>query len=86
MTGDAFASLPALPELERRDVFAAAARRLDTVPGCIEKDFWVCPVRDTLFNRLPSGEPKLHFNCRSLATLARVRGVEEIVLADSSGT
>jgi hypothetical protein len=43
-------------------VFVAAARRLDTVPGYIEKDFWVCRVLDALFNRLPGGHPKLLFN------------------------
>ena len=53
MTADAFASFLALPEQERRDVFAAAARRLDTVPGYVEKDFWVCLVLEALFNRLP---------------------------------
>ena len=62
ITADTFASFPALPELERRDVFAAAARRLDTVPGYIEEDLPVCLVLDALFNRLPSGHPKLHFN------------------------
>ena len=61
MTANAFASFLALPGQERRDVFAAAARRLDTLPGYIEKDFWVCLVLDALFNRLPSGHPKLLF-------------------------
>ncbi len=58
MTADAFASSPALPGQEHRDVFAAAARRRDTVPGYIKKDFWVCLVLDTLFNRLPSEAPE----------------------------
>ena len=57
MTADAFASFLALPEQDRRDAFAAAARRLDTVPGYVEKDFWVCLVLDPLFNRLPAGTP-----------------------------
>ena len=61
MTADAFASLLALSEQDRRDAFAAAARRLDTVPGYVEKDFWVCLVLDLLFNRLPAGHPKLLF-------------------------
>lgn len=61
MTADAFASFLALPERDRRDAFAAAARRLDTVPGYVEKDFWVCLVLDALFNRLPASHPKLLF-------------------------
>ncbi|MCY4396397.1 MAG: nucleotidyl transferase AbiEii/AbiGii toxin family protein [Rhodospirillaceae bacterium] len=61
MTEDAFAFFLALPEQDRRDTFAAAARRLDTVPGYAEKDFWVCLVLDVLFNRLPGGHPKLLF-------------------------
>ena len=61
MTEDAFASFLALPDRDRRDVFAAAANRLDTVPGYVEKDFWVCLVLDALFNRLPAGHPKLLF-------------------------
>ncbi|MYJ70219.1 MAG: nucleotidyl transferase AbiEii/AbiGii toxin family protein, partial [Rhodospirillaceae bacterium] len=46
MTEDAFASFLALSDQDRRDVFAAAANRLDTVPGYVEKDFWVCLVLD----------------------------------------
>ena len=61
MTEDSFASFLALPGQDRRDVFAAAALRLDTVPGYVEKDFWVCLVLDALFNRLPAGHPKLLF-------------------------
>ena len=61
MTEDAFASFLALPDRDRRDVFAAAANRLDTVPVYVEKDFWVCLVLDALFNRLPAGHPKLLF-------------------------
>ncbi|MXW31474.1 MAG: nucleotidyl transferase AbiEii/AbiGii toxin family protein [Chloroflexi bacterium] len=60
MTGTLDAVL-ALPEQEQRDVFEAAARRLDTLPRYIEKDFWVCLVLDTLFNRMPDGHPRLLF-------------------------
>ena len=60
MTGG-FDSLPALPERDRRDVFEAAASRLDTLPGYVEKDFWVCLVLDTLFNRRSEGHPRLLF-------------------------
>ena len=51
----------ALPEREKRDVFEAAASRLDTLPSYIEKDLWVCLVLDTLFNRLPDSHPRLLF-------------------------
>ena len=61
MTGG-FESLLALPEQDRRDVFEAEASRLDTVPGHVEKDFWVWLVLDALFNwrsgRLGSGSTK----------------------------
>ena len=50
-----------LPEQDRRDVFEAAASRLDTLPGYVEKDFWVCLVLDALYNRLPDGHPRLIF-------------------------
>lgn len=45
----------------RRDVFAAAAERLDTRPSYVEKDFWVCLALDILYNRLPSDHPRLLF-------------------------
>ena len=35
----------------------AMAGRLDTVPGYVEKDLWVCIVLDVLYNRLPAGHP-----------------------------
>lgn len=55
---DSFLSLPAR---DRRDVFEAAANRLDTLPAYVEKDFWVCIVLDILYNRLPDGHPRLLF-------------------------
>ena len=54
-------SFLSLPEQDRRDVFEAAASRLDTLPGYVEKDFWVYLVLDTLYNRLPDGHPNLLF-------------------------
>lgn len=60
MTGG-FESFLSLPELDRRDVIEAAAGRLDTLPGYVEKDFWVCLVLDALFNRRPEGHPRLIF-------------------------
>ena len=56
-----FDSLLALPEQDGRDVFASAARRHDTAPGYVEKDFWACLVLQILFNGLPAGHPKLLF-------------------------
>ncbi len=56
-----FESFLVLPEQDRRDVFEAAAARLDTLPGYVEKDFWVCLVLDALFDRRPEGHPRLLF-------------------------
>ncbi len=39
----------------------AVADRLDTLPGYVEKDFWVCLVLDKLFNKLPARHPRLLF-------------------------
>ncbi len=60
MTED-FGRFLALPDQDRRDVFEAAASRLDTLPSYVEKDFWVCMVLDALYNRLPEGHPQLLF-------------------------
>ena len=60
MTGG-FESFLALPAQDRRDVFQAAAARLDTLPGYVEKDFWVCLVLDALFNRRSEGHPRMLF-------------------------
>ena len=60
MSGD-YKSFLSLPEQDRRDVFEAAASRLDTLPGYVEKDFWVCLVLDALYNWLPKGHPRLLF-------------------------
>ena len=60
-TLDSFKSFLALPEVDRRDVFEAAAKRLDTLPSYVEKDFWVCLVLEALYNQLPDGHPRLLF-------------------------
>ena len=39
----------------------ATASRLDTLPGYVEKDLWVCIVLDVLYNQLPAGHPNLLF-------------------------
>ncbi len=60
-TLESFASLLALPDQGKRDVFEAAASRLDTLPNYVEKDLWVCLVLEALYNRLPDGYPRLLF-------------------------
>ena len=61
MTAKGLAAFLDLPEQDRRDVFAATARRLDTVPEFVEKDFWVCLVLDVLFNSMPGNRPRILF-------------------------
>ena len=56
MTGS-FRGFLQLPQRDRRDVFGAAASRLDTLPSHVEKDFWVCLVLDLVFGGLPDGHP-----------------------------
>ncbi|WP_114966495.1 nucleotidyl transferase AbiEii/AbiGii toxin family protein [Alkalilacustris brevis] len=56
-----YARFLALSDQDRKDVFEAAADRLDTLPSYVEKDFWVCFVLDALYNRLPGGHPRLLF-------------------------
>ena len=60
-TLESYESFLALTERDRRDVFEAAASRLDTLPSYVEKDFWVCLVLEVLYNRLPNGHPRLLF-------------------------
>lgn len=58
---ESYARFLDLAERERMDVFEAGAERLDTLASYVEKDFWVCLVLDTLYNRLPAGHPQLLF-------------------------
>ncbi len=60
MTGS-FREFLRFPDRDRRDVFGEAARRLNTLPTHVEKDFWVCLVLDLLFAGLPDGHPGLFF-------------------------
>ncbi len=57
----AFSQFLNLPEQDKKEVFEAAAQRLDTVPIYVEKDFWVCLVLDILYNDRPASDPKLFF-------------------------
>ena len=56
-----FLYLLSLAERDKRDVFEAAASRLDTPPSYVEKDLWVCIVLDAIYNGLTDGHPKLLF-------------------------
>jgi Nucleotidyl transferase AbiEii toxin, Type IV TA system len=56
-----FGGFLAAPPNDRRDAFIGASQRLGTAAQNIEKDFWVCWTLDTLFNRLPTGGPRLLF-------------------------
>lgn len=51
----------ALPKRDRQDIVEAAAVRLDTSPGNVEKDFWICLSLNILFNLWPKGHPRLLF-------------------------
>lgn len=61
MTRESYTRFLGLVDQDRKDVFEAAADRLDTLPSYVEKDFWVCLVLDALYNRLPDGHPNLLF-------------------------
>ncbi|GMQ84331.1 MAG: hypothetical protein BMS9Abin06_1119 [Gammaproteobacteria bacterium] len=56
-----FDNFLSLPDQERRDVFNAAAERLDTLTTYIEKDVWVCRVLDALYHGIPDDHPRLLF-------------------------
>lgn len=58
---DSFHAFLELHERDRRDVFAAGAERLGTLPQYVEKDFWVCFVLDLLFAKLPRDHPSVFF-------------------------
>ena len=69
----AFAGFLSFDEQDRRDVFAAAANRLDTLPSYVEKDLWVCVVLDVIFNGLPDEHPRLLF--KGGTSLSKVFGL-----------
>ncbi len=68
-----FEAFLALPDRDKQDVFEAAATRLDTLPGYVEKDFWVCLVLEVLYNRMPEGHPRLLF--KGGTSLSKVFGL-----------
>lgn len=49
------------PDQERRDIFDAAAERIDTLATHVEKDFWTCRVLDGLYHGLSGEHPRLLF-------------------------
>lgn len=61
MSTDAYRQVIAATPRDRLGAFLAAANRLGTPVGNIEKDFWVCWTLDALYQRLPSDSPRLLF-------------------------
>ena len=61
MTSKAYAEIIRAPREDRLDLFLAAASRLGTPVGNVEKDFWVCWTLDALYHRLPADRPRLLF-------------------------
>ena len=57
----AYTRIIAASDADRRDLFAATARRIGTTEQNVEKDFWVCWTLGALFHRLPPGGPRLLF-------------------------
>ena len=72
---EAYESFLSLPVREKRDAFEKAARRLDMLPGYVEKDFWICLVLDVLYNRLPGRHSRLLF--KGGTSLSKVFGLIE---------
>jgi len=58
---DGFKELMRASERDRLDLFLSAARRVGTAVQNVEKDYWVCWVLRTLYDRLPGGSPRLLF-------------------------
>jgi hypothetical protein len=57
----AYRQVIAASSRDRRDLFLAAAQRLGTPVGNVEKDFWVCWTLGELYHDLPDGSPRLLF-------------------------
>lgn len=58
---------------DRRDLFLAAAQRLGTPLGNVEKDFWVCWILHVLYHGLPPGRPRLLF--KGATSLSKAYGL-----------
>lgn len=61
MTTADYRRLIATPARDRRDLFLAAAVRLGTPLGNVEKDFWVCWTLNALYHERRAGGPRLLF-------------------------
>lgn len=61
MSTEAYRQVIATPARDRLDLFLAAANRLGSPVGNIEKDFWVCWTLNALYHRLPPNGPRLLF-------------------------
>jgi hypothetical protein len=57
----AYRQVIAASSRDRRDLFLAAAQRLGTPVGNVEKDFWVCWTLGELYHDMPAGSPRLLF-------------------------
>ena len=61
MTRAGYREIIASKEADRRDLFLAAANRLGTPLGNVEKDFWVCWTLDQLYHERGADQPRLLF-------------------------
>lgn len=61
MSAEAYAEFIGASPEDRNGIFLAAANRLGTPIGNVEKDFWVCWTLDALYHRLPAGQPRMLF-------------------------
>jgi Nucleotidyl transferase AbiEii toxin, Type IV TA system len=61
MVADDYRRVLTATQRDRRDLFLAAAQRLGTPLGNVEKDFWVCWTLGVLYHDLPRGGPRFLF-------------------------
>lgn len=61
MSTEAYTDIIREKPAERARIFMTTAKRLDTRPANVEKDFWACWALNTLYHRLPDGGPRLLF-------------------------
>ncbi|MCY4287116.1 MAG: hypothetical protein OXC63_00790 [Aestuariivita sp.] len=61
MTTDAFLDVIRAEPADRADLFLTTAGRLGAPLINVEKDLWVCWTLNTLYHRLPTGDPRLRF-------------------------
>ena len=61
MSAEAYRQIITATARDRLDLFLAAAGRLGSPVGNVEKDFWVCWTLDVIYHRMPSDSPRLLF-------------------------